>query len=300
MARPIKTGLNYFPLDVDFFDDPKICAVTVEHGIKGQAAAIMLLCAIYRNGYYIEWTQENSVAILKELPGVNIRKMQKIVKLLVEWEFFDRNLFEQHQVLTSSDIQQQYMTAARRRKNAPDKNMPYWLGEQVTEEATEQVQTEMPKMTAEMTQEENIEIININPPSSPTRTREIDIKEAVGKMKENDSWMEIMCMKHHLDREKMEELIGEFATDCECRGKSTHESIGDAQSHFCNWLLIRQRQSSQQPTKSLQTNYHGNQCQQRTSAEYIRDAQQWAIEQSLQAIRTPRGRGAEVQGDLPF
>ena len=49
MARPIKTGLNYFPLDVDFFDDPKICAVTVEHGIKGQAAAIMLLCAIYRN-----------------------------------------------------------------------------------------------------------------------------------------------------------------------------------------------------------------------------------------------------------
>ena len=70
MARPLKTGLNYFPLDVDFFDDPKIAAVTVEHGTKGQAAVIMLLCHIYRNGYYLEWTRENSVTILKELPGI--------------------------------------------------------------------------------------------------------------------------------------------------------------------------------------------------------------------------------------
>ena len=61
MARPTKTGLNYFPLDVDFFDDPRVGAVTVEHGTEGQAAVVMLLCAIYRNGYYIEWTQENDV-----------------------------------------------------------------------------------------------------------------------------------------------------------------------------------------------------------------------------------------------
>ena len=64
MARPIKTGLNYFPLDVDFFNDPRISAVTVVHGIKGQAAVIMLLCAIYRNGYYFEWTPENYVVLI--------------------------------------------------------------------------------------------------------------------------------------------------------------------------------------------------------------------------------------------
>ena len=98
-----------FQLSIDFFDRPEICAVTVEHGTKGQAATIMLLCAIYNNGYFIEWKPENSIVILKELPGINISKMQKIVKTLVEWGFFDRAAFEEQQVLTSREIQQQYM-----------------------------------------------------------------------------------------------------------------------------------------------------------------------------------------------
>ena len=110
MARPPKTGLNYFPLDVDFFSDPKICTVTVEHGIKGQAATIMLLCAIYRSGYYIPWNAEQCVLILKDLPGVTIAKMQKIVGTLVECQFFDKTLFHQHQVLTSRGIQQRFIT----------------------------------------------------------------------------------------------------------------------------------------------------------------------------------------------
>ena len=308
MARPTKTGLNYFPLDVDFFDDPRISAVTVEHGIKGQAAAVMLLCAIYRNGYYIEWTQENCVAILKELPGINIKKMQKIVRTLVEWDFFDQELFEQQQVLTSRDIQQHYIVAARKRKVKPDETMPYWMGEEAPtppakatpSRAEGELRTEeTPKRTVETTQEDNIKI-NINLPSSTTHAREIDIKEAVRMMEENEAWTEIMCMKHHLDKGRLKQLIGEFATDCECRGKTTHESISDAQGHFCNWLLIRQKQSSQQQTQSLKPNYHGNNYQQRTSADYIREAQQWAIERSLQTIRAAKNGDTEIQGIFPL
>ena len=51
MARPVKTGLDYFPLRIDFFDDIRISAVTVEHGTKGQLAAIMLLVHLYKTGY---------------------------------------------------------------------------------------------------------------------------------------------------------------------------------------------------------------------------------------------------------
>ena len=310
MARTPKTGLDYFPLYIDFFDDPKIAAVTVEHGTKGQAAVIMLLCHIYRNGYYVEWTPENSVTIIKELPSVNIKKMEKIVKTLVEWGFFDRNLFEQHQILTSRDIQEHYMIAARRRKNAPDNNMPYWLeenhgdknnGDAETVNTAELLQAEMPIMSAEIPQEDNKKINNINPSPSSARAREIDINETVRQLKENESWMEVMCMKHHLDRTQLEQLIGEFATDCQCRGKGTHECISDAQSHFCNWLLIRQKQSSQQKQTTLtKPNNHGYNYQQRTSAEYIADAQQWAIEQTLQTLRTPKGRDGEVLGNFPF
>ena len=54
MARPNKTGLDYFPFDIDFFDDEKIMAISGEFGIKGEITTVKLLCAIYRNGYFIE------------------------------------------------------------------------------------------------------------------------------------------------------------------------------------------------------------------------------------------------------
>ena len=45
MARPNKIGLDYFPLDVDIFEDEKISAISGEFGIKGEITVIKLLCA---------------------------------------------------------------------------------------------------------------------------------------------------------------------------------------------------------------------------------------------------------------
>ncbi len=52
MARPTKDGLDYFPLDVDIFEDEKIEAIAGEFGIKGELAVIKLLCAVYKKGYF--------------------------------------------------------------------------------------------------------------------------------------------------------------------------------------------------------------------------------------------------------
>ena len=131
-----KTGINVFPISVDFFDKPEICAVTIEHGIKGQAATMMLLCAIYRNGYFIEWKPENFLPILKELPGIKIKKIEKIVKTLVEWGFFDRTLFEQHQVLSNREIQKHYLDAAKFEIQRAEDTLPYWLTDENDNEDT--------------------------------------------------------------------------------------------------------------------------------------------------------------------
>ncbi|MCZ3393276.1 DUF4373 domain-containing protein, partial [Enterococcus faecium] len=40
MARPIKQGLDYFPLDVDFFEDEVIDGISGEFGIKGELITI--------------------------------------------------------------------------------------------------------------------------------------------------------------------------------------------------------------------------------------------------------------------
>lgn len=57
MARPPKTGLEYFPLDVDIAEDEKILYLESETGLEGFAVYVKLLATIYRSGYYIMWTK---------------------------------------------------------------------------------------------------------------------------------------------------------------------------------------------------------------------------------------------------
>ena len=57
MARPPKTGLEYFPLDVDIAEDEKILYLESETGLEGFAVYVKLLATIYRSGYYIMWTE---------------------------------------------------------------------------------------------------------------------------------------------------------------------------------------------------------------------------------------------------
>jgi len=117
MARPEKSGLDYFPFDVDFFNDEKIEAISGEFGIKGEIATIKLLSAIYRNGYFIEWSEMLKMKLLKNLNGISKELLEQIVERLVRWNFFNENLFNSDKILTSKGIQRRYEEATKRRKN---------------------------------------------------------------------------------------------------------------------------------------------------------------------------------------
>lgn len=116
MARPVKEGLDYFPLDVDIFEDEKIEAIAGEFGPKGELAVIKLLCAIYKKGYFILWNDLTQATLLKRLPGASKEMINQIVNRLVLWGFFDEELFNSVRVLTSENIQATYFEATKRRK----------------------------------------------------------------------------------------------------------------------------------------------------------------------------------------
>lgn len=118
MARPSKNGLDYFPFDTDFFCDEKIVCVAGEHGDIGWIVALKLLVAIYRNGYWLKWTEAVRFKMLLENSGLSGEKLDAIVGSLLKWGFFDRGLFEKEGVLTSRGIQRRYFSIARRRKEA--------------------------------------------------------------------------------------------------------------------------------------------------------------------------------------
>lgn len=116
MARPIKRGLDYFPFDVDLFEDEKVICVAGEFGLKAEITLVKLLCAIYRNGYFIEWSDEVRMKLLHSLPGVSVGLLSQIVDSLLKWGFFCRSLFKSANVLTSEGIQRRYFEAAKFRK----------------------------------------------------------------------------------------------------------------------------------------------------------------------------------------
>lgn len=125
MARPNKIGLDYFPLDVDIFEDEKVSAISGEFGIKGEITVIRLLCAIYRNGYYILWNDLLKFKLLRSMPGISSELIESIVNRLVLWGFFDKTLFDSVKVLTSRGIQKRYFEASKRRKT--EGKLPYLL-----------------------------------------------------------------------------------------------------------------------------------------------------------------------------
>ena len=57
MARKLRQGIEYFPLDVDILNDIKTRRILRECGTESIAILLCLLCRIYKyEGYFMEWS----------------------------------------------------------------------------------------------------------------------------------------------------------------------------------------------------------------------------------------------------
>jgi len=119
MARPIKKGLDYFPLDTKLRG--KIEYIQCMFGMLGVMVIISLWQRIYENSYYIEYSESSSLVFSKDF-GEQLEFLSKndkkrwevfddIVKKAVEYEVFNKDIFEKYGVLTSKSIQENYIKA---------------------------------------------------------------------------------------------------------------------------------------------------------------------------------------------
>lgn len=114
MARPIKEGLDYFPLDVDIDQDDKVAIIEAQHGIVGFGIVIKLLMHIYKNGYYYQWTEKEQLLFARRV-NVDIKEVGDVIGDCMRWGMFDESMFSAYQVLTSKGIQKRYLEATKRR-----------------------------------------------------------------------------------------------------------------------------------------------------------------------------------------
>ena len=115
--RSCKFGLDYFPVDVDFFNDEKIEFTSAKHGILAELIAIKLLSRIYRNGYFIEWNKDTPYLYAKQFgEGISHELLSTVVEELLNRDFFNRRIFAKYNILTSHGIQKRFLEATKRRK----------------------------------------------------------------------------------------------------------------------------------------------------------------------------------------
>lgn len=111
MARPIKQGLSYFPLDVAL--DTKFQLIEAEFGLKGFALVVKLLQKIYgEQGYYCEWTDEVELLFASK-SGVGGDFVSELIKGCIKRGFFDEGMLNKYGILTSKGIQKRYVEAKR-------------------------------------------------------------------------------------------------------------------------------------------------------------------------------------------
>lgn len=114
MARPNKTGLDYFALDVN--PDSKFELLEAKHGLVGFAIVVKLYQLIYRTGYYVDWN-DDMLLLFKKNVNVDMELIQSVIDDCLKYSIFDRDLFTQYGILTSSGIQKRYFSACERRKS---------------------------------------------------------------------------------------------------------------------------------------------------------------------------------------
>jgi len=112
MARPQKTGLDYFPLDVIMNDEVNL--IEAEHGLIGYAMLIKMYQTIYKKGYYYEWNKKGQLLFSKRV-NTDINLVITIINDCMKWDIFDSEMYEKYTILTSKRIQNNYITAVYKR-----------------------------------------------------------------------------------------------------------------------------------------------------------------------------------------
>ena len=116
MARIQKPGLDYFPLDTDFVRHPIVRRLKKQEGDRALSVLIETLSWLYRNeGYYVRADRDFCEELATDMFDCSADDVQRILNAAAEKGLFHLGMLQQHGILTSADIQRQYLLCVRRR-----------------------------------------------------------------------------------------------------------------------------------------------------------------------------------------
>lgn len=117
MARPEKSGLDYFPLDVGFLRDKKVKLLKTEFGASSVLFVLYVLSRVYEEeGYYLRWDKDECLLAVEEIGcGATASYIGEVLNRCLSRSLFDQRVFKMFGVLTSAGIQRRYLKGKEKR-----------------------------------------------------------------------------------------------------------------------------------------------------------------------------------------
>jgi hypothetical protein len=280
MGRQRKVGLDYFPIDVDMFQDIKVRKLIRHQGGKAITVYALLLCYIYKSGYYLRWDKELPF-IISELLGYEEVFITEVIKCCLLLGLLDKALYDSQNVLTSKGIQLRYLRSCseiRRKGVIKEYNLISSEEKSISSEeklisseekiiSSEEMYKNVQECTIKETEKENEKERSLSPtpPYSKekekekekenplplsracARTREeseLKLHDQLQELCKDSSWKELVAMRYAIKAQDIISLFNEFELECKINEKCYHESLGDLKRHFSNWLRIKQRKDN--------------------------------------------------------
>lgn len=225
-----KTGLNYYTIDCDRYQDRKIKRLKKDLGCKGIAVYDYILCEIYRvRGCFLEW-DDNTVFDVAEYFGLEENTVREVVRYCGSVGLFDRELLSRG-IITSLSIQHRYIEMCTRAKRKavviPDVCA-------IKEYGDDDIPEEVSAHTR-VCHNQNEEIGDIQKPFEPYS---LTLDQEIEMLKKEDAWFDQLQVLHSMDTAKLRSCLDDFKVQCLADGKDRHQSLSVAKAHFNSWLRI--------------------------------------------------------------
>lgn len=188
----IKQGLDYFPLSTDFMHDRIVRRVMKREGDSAFTVLIYIMSYLYSGeGYYVRADTDFCDELSDQLFSTDNDTVRRVIRLFLEYGLFDSALYERYSILTSEDVQRQYLFITKRRSRhhiCPDYCL---LPEGEKAESTEPVKSaeEMPEKKTTDGRPDTVAATGENVAVSPdiaTASRDTATKTALIKRKEKE------------------------------------------------------------------------------------------------------------------
>ena len=115
----IKRGLDYFPLSTGFINERMVRRIMKHEGDSAFVILVETFSYIYAGkGYYVTADSEFYDELADNLYSADLDDVKRVIALSVEYGVFDAGLFRQYNILTSAEVQRQYLFVTRRRSGS--------------------------------------------------------------------------------------------------------------------------------------------------------------------------------------